>query len=130
MQFRDHDNLPEFDHRALPPAEGSGIGELPRRRAFQAMPRKARRHENWGYISGVYDRRSRISHALPWSVYDSRPLTKVTNNRESQRRRYALVERVRSLGWDDVQLTSAPKMSSIDCRARLKRRRSNGLYPK
>ena len=44
-------NFPEFDHRALPPAEGSSIGELARRRAFQGMPWKARRHENWGIFN-------------------------------------------------------------------------------
>jgi hypothetical protein len=62
MQFQDHDNFPEFDHRALPPANGSSIGESARRPAFQGMPWKAGRHENWGifnrHIWGVYVRHS------------------------------------------------------------------------
>jgi hypothetical protein len=48
MQVQDHDEFPEFDHRALPPANGSSIGEAVHRRTFQGMPWKVRRHENWG----------------------------------------------------------------------------------
>jgi hypothetical protein len=46
MQFQDHDNFPEFDHRALPPANGSSNGESARRPAFQGKPWKAGRHRN------------------------------------------------------------------------------------
>ena len=64
MQFQDHDNFPEFDHRALPPANGSSIGQSARRPAFQGMPWKAGRHENWGifnrHIWGVYVRHSQM----------------------------------------------------------------------
>ena len=38
----------EFDHRALPPANGRSIGESERGPALQGMPWTAGRHEIWG----------------------------------------------------------------------------------
>jgi hypothetical protein len=47
-QIQDHDDFPKFDHRALPPANGSSIGESERGPALQGMPWTAGRHEIWG----------------------------------------------------------------------------------
>ena len=44
----------------------------------------------------------------------------VADNLESQRRQYALVERARQLGWNDVQL--------IDCTRRRNNRPLSGAY--
>jgi hypothetical protein len=44
MQFQDHDEFPEFDHRALPPARGRSIGDSARRPAIPRMPGMAGRN--------------------------------------------------------------------------------------
>ena len=51
MQFQDHDEFPEFDHRALPPATGRSFGNSARRPAIPCMPGMAGRHENWGIFN-------------------------------------------------------------------------------
>jgi integrase/recombinase XerD len=93
MQFQDHDNFPEFDHRALPPANGSSIGESARRPAFQGMPWKAGRHENWGifnrHIWGVYVRHSQELRTalvgLRQSPTQGRPSSFVINTERAAR---------------------------------------------
>ena len=76
MQFQDHHEFPEFDHRALPPANGSSISESVRRRTFQGMPWQARLHENWGIFKrhfwGVYVRHSQFGVIVadpPWRFH-------------------------------------------------------------
>ena len=65
MQFQDHDEFPEFDHPALPPARGRSIGDSARRPSIPCMPGMAGRHENWGFFNrhfcGVYARHSQPS---------------------------------------------------------------------
>ena len=48
MQIQDHDKLPKFDHRVLPPASRRSLGDLARPPAIPGMPGMVGSHENWG----------------------------------------------------------------------------------
>src|SRR6185312_2939087 len=48
MQIQDHDELPKFDHRVLPPARRRSLGDSARPPAVPGMPGTAGSHENWG----------------------------------------------------------------------------------
>jgi hypothetical protein len=48
MQIQDHDELPKFDHRVLPPASRRSLGDSARPPAIPGMPGMAVSHENWG----------------------------------------------------------------------------------
>src|SRR6185437_7129437 len=48
MQIQDHDELPKFDHRVLPPARRRSLGDSARPPAVPGMPGTPGSHENWG----------------------------------------------------------------------------------
>ena len=48
MQIQDHDELPKFDHRALPPASRKSLGDSARPPTIPGMPGMVGGHENWG----------------------------------------------------------------------------------
>ena len=48
MQIQDHDELPKFDHRVLPPASRRSLSDSARLPAIPGMPGMAGSHENWG----------------------------------------------------------------------------------
>ena len=48
MQIQDHDELPKFDHRVLPPAKRGSLGDSARSPTIPGMPGMVGSHENWG----------------------------------------------------------------------------------
>ncbi len=48
MQIQDHDELPKFDHRVLPPASRRSLGDSARPPTIPGMPGMVGSHENWG----------------------------------------------------------------------------------
>ena len=48
MQIQDHDELPKFDHRVLPPANRRSLGDSARSPTIPGMPGTVGSHENWG----------------------------------------------------------------------------------
>ena len=48
MQIQNHDELPKFDHRVLPPASRRNLGDSARPPAMPGMPGTAGSHKNWG----------------------------------------------------------------------------------
>ena len=52
MQIQDHDELPKFDHRVLPPASRRNLGDSARPPAIPGIPRMVGSHENWGIFKG------------------------------------------------------------------------------
>src|SRR6185437_13183302 len=69
MQIQDHDELPKFDHRVLPPARRRSLGDSARPPAVPGMPGTPGSHENWGNFKchkwGELLRHSHGRHALP-----------------------------------------------------------------
>src|SRR6516225_11708606 len=48
MQIQDHDELPKFDHRVLPPASWRSLGDSARPPTIPGMPGMVGSYENWG----------------------------------------------------------------------------------